>query len=330
MIKKSFLTLALALAILFTKAQNSEVTEQYIKTYSGIAVEEMHRTGVPAAIKLAQGILETMSGQSPLVLKSNNHFGIKCKEGYSGPYVLHDDDRPQERFMKYENADQSYKDHSDFLKNRSRYASLFNLDPTDYKAWAYGLKKAGYATNPKYPQILIGLIERYHLENYTLMGLGQLEMTEDIKFYMANRKITVLGTAIAQQDVAITEEPKSIYPEDDFLINNTKVVYLKTGASLHDVATKYKIPVNRLLDLNDFAAPAEVMKKGTLVYLQLKRTMSEKAFHEVKTGETIYDIAQEEGIRLESLLKYNKLSKFDSPPIGSRLKLQESASVAIN
>src|SRR5690606_2929428 len=181
---KFLLAAFLLFSSLGVAAQGKEIIYEYIETYKDAAILEMQRTGVPAAIKLAQGIHETMAGQSPLVLKSNNHFGIKCKQGYDGTYVLHDDDRPQERFMKYEDAGQSYRDHSDFLEGRSRYAALFQLDPTDYAGWAYGLKKAGYATNPKYPQLLINIIEKYDLETYTLMGLGRIDLNEDVQLYM--------------------------------------------------------------------------------------------------------------------------------------------------
>jgi LysM repeat protein len=331
MIKKICSTILLTCAILFTKAQTNEATLQYIKTYCGIAVAEMQRTGVPAAVKLAQGVLETMSGQSPLVLKSNNHFGIKCKQGYDGPYVLHDDDRPQERFMKYEDASQSYKDHSDFLKGRSRYAGLFELDPTDYPGWAYGLKKAGYATNPKYPQLLIGIIERYNLAEYTLMGLGKVECNEEVKTYLAKAQGTVAPTHAVSVTHVAPQQAKSTYPQGEFLINNTKVVVLNAGASLAEVASKYNIPLNRLYAMNDFGSTAEKVQKATLVFLQLKRTVCEKAYHEVVAGENIYDIAQAEGIRLESLLKLNNLGKYDTPAAGTKLKLRDdSASFAKN
>lgn len=331
MIKKICSTILLLCAILFTKAQTNDATLQYIKTYCGIAVAEMQRTGVPAAVKLAQGVLETMSGQSPLVLKSNNHFGIKCKQGYDGPYVLHDDDRPQERFMKYEDAGQSYKDHSDFLKGRSRYAGLFELDPTDYPGWAYGLKKAGYATNPKYPQLLISIIERYNLAEYTLMGLGKVECNEDVKTYLAKTSGTVAPAHAVAVTHAAPQPAKSIYPEGEFLINNTKVVVLNAGASLNDVASRYNIPLNRLYAMNDFSTIEEKVQKATLVFLQLKRTVCEKAYHEVVAGENIYDIAQAEGIRLESLLKLNNLGKYDTPAAGTKLKLRDdSASFAKN
>lgn len=325
MIKK----LCLAFTILFiantTKAQDSDVIQNYINTYCGIAIEEMQRTGVPAAIKLAQGIHETMAGQSELVKKSNNHFGIKCKEGYTGPYVLHDDDRPKERFMKYEDAMQSYRDHSDFLKNRTRYASLFQLDPTDYESWAKGLKKAGYATNPKYPQLLIKLIEKYNLEEYSLMALGKTPMNEKAKNYFdgSSFKSLVPATPI------VPIKPKITYPESDFLINNTKVIFASAGSSLSEIASKYNLALNKLNDYNDFQNPSDALANGSLVFLQLKRTIGSKPFHEVQEGETIYDIAQVEGIRLESLLKYNNLSKFDSLIVGTKLKLQEP-SLAIN
>ena len=133
----------------------------YIETYKELAMNEMKRTGIPASITIAQGIHESMAGQSELVKKSNNHFGIKCKSSWDGDRVYHDDDARGECFRGYTRAEDSYIDHSDFLKNSSRYAFLFSLDPTDYEGWAYGLKKAGYATNIRYSQILIKLIRAW-------------------------------------------------------------------------------------------------------------------------------------------------------------------------
>ena len=132
--------------------QPAVTIQQYIDQYKDLAIAEMKRTGVPASIKLAQGIHETMAGKSELVQKSNNHFGIKCKTGWNGPSVRHTDDARNECFRKYATANESYRDHSNFLKSSGRYASLFELDPTDYEAWAKGLKAAGYATNPVYAQ----------------------------------------------------------------------------------------------------------------------------------------------------------------------------------
>jgi flagellum-specific peptidoglycan hydrolase FlgJ len=140
-------------------------TEEYIATYKGIAVSNMRRYGIPACIILAQGILESSNGNSDLARYANNHFGIKCTSEWTGKTYFHDDDKKNECFRYYPNAEVSYQDHAAFLK-RPRYASLFNLHKNDYKGWAYGLKKAGYATNPQYPQLLISLIEKYNLEQY--------------------------------------------------------------------------------------------------------------------------------------------------------------------
>jgi len=159
-----------------TFAQDRDpVVIDYINKYKELAIAEMQRTGIPASIKLAQGIHETSAGTSELVKKSNNHFGLKCKAEWTGMTVRHTDDAPNECFRKYDDPKDSYKDQSNYLKNTDRYAFLFNLDPTDYKAWAFGLKKAGYATNPKYSQILIKLIEDYDLQDYTMIALGKLK-----------------------------------------------------------------------------------------------------------------------------------------------------------
>src|SRR5438105_2227020 len=159
-------------------AQKTEDILAYIATYRDLAINEMKRTGIPAAITLAQGIHETEAGKSDLVKKSNNHFGIKCKATWNGNKVFHDDDARAECFRSYSKAEDSYMDHSDFLKNSQRYAFLFDLDPTDYEGWAYGLKKAGYATNIRYSQVLIKLIEDYNLQDYSLIALGRMKETD--------------------------------------------------------------------------------------------------------------------------------------------------------
>jgi flagellum-specific peptidoglycan hydrolase FlgJ len=177
-LKSIFIILLVIIRVAAAAQSKDELIQQYIASYKNLAIEEMKRTGVPAAIKLAQGIHETEAGNSVLVKKSNNHFGIKCKTGWDGPKVYHDDDERGECFRSYTAAEASYRDHSNFLKNSQRYAFLFALDPTDYKGWAYGLKKAGYATNIKYSQILIKLIEEYHLDTYSLIALGKIPDTE--------------------------------------------------------------------------------------------------------------------------------------------------------
>lgn len=149
-----------------SQAVITETTKDYIEKFAPIAVREMHRYKIPASITLAQGILESGSGRSPLAIRSNNHFGIKCHKGWEGKSVTHDDDEIGECFRKYQHPETSYEDHSQFLISRKRYAKLFRLRPTDYKGWAYGLKKAGYATDKKYPAKLIALIDKYDLHKY--------------------------------------------------------------------------------------------------------------------------------------------------------------------
>ncbi|WP_460219857.1 glucosaminidase domain-containing protein [Psychroserpens sp. MEBiC05023] len=153
-------------------------TEIYILKYNAIAMDEMRKSKIPASITLAQGILESGSGKGRLAVKANNHFGIKC-HGWTGKKIYHDDDKSQECFRKYSNAFTSFEDHSSFLTTRGRYSKLFKLRPNDYKGWAKGLRAAGYATDRKYPQKLISLIERYKLDEYDDMVLGKRSNTKD-------------------------------------------------------------------------------------------------------------------------------------------------------
>ncbi len=153
-----------------TEKPNASVLE-YIATFNSMAVEEMRRSGVPASITLAQGIYESGAGTSRLARQANNHFGIKCKKEWTGPTISHTDDFPNECFRKYASAEESYRDHSEFLRTRPHYASLFKLDPLDYKGWVYGLKRAGYATSPKYPEALLRVIELYQLHQYDRVAM---------------------------------------------------------------------------------------------------------------------------------------------------------------
>lgn len=302
-------------------AQSSAI-KKYIETYKEIAIEEMIRTGVPASIKLAQGIHETAAGQSVLVTKSNNHFGIKCKTGWQGASVSHDDDARGECFRKYDSPFESFKDHSEFLKTRSHYAFLFNLDPTDYEAWAHGLKKAGYATNPKYPQIIIKLIKDYNLQDYSLIALGKLPATNEGVVYAGKSSG---GTSIEKKEVLIKKQVN--YPSGIFKINETQVIFVSKGTSYFSLAQKHNIPLSRLFDFNDMK-PQEEASADCLVYLQRKRKTGKSETRKVEKGESLYDIAQEEGIRLQSLLELNKLTENVAIQEGEVLHLQrESGSV---
>ena len=303
-------------------AQSSETVRNYIETYKNVAIAEEIRTGVPAAITLAQGIHETGAGTSELVLKSNNHFGIKCKTGWTGESVSHDDDARGECFRKYDDPMDSYKDHSDFLKNRPYYASLFNLDPTDYKAWAYGLKKAGYATNPKYAPILIKLIEDYDLQQYTLLALnGKFSGNADVA-YASNVKTESSDEAKINEPAIQKAVVKTYnYPSGVFKINETNVVFVKKGTALLKVANDNDLSLPRLFEFNDMKA-VDIAERDQLIYLQRKRKIGTEEFHIVQEGETLYDIAQAEGIRIESLLEYNLLKQGMRPAVGEKLNLK--------
>ena len=233
--------LMFSLGAVIAKAQPTVDIIDYINTYKQLAMEEMQRTGVPASITLAQGIHETYAGKSELVLKSNNHFGIKCKSYWTGKKVYHDDDARGECFRKYDEPSQSYRDHSDFLKAGAHYAPLFNLDVEDYKGWAHGLKKAGYATNPKYAPIIIKLIEEYNLQQYTLIAMGKMAPEDEI-IAVAPKPATDIPADISafvkQQDPMneIPPPPVTNYPAGEFTVNNTKVIFAKQGTTLLSIA----------------------------------------------------------------------------------------------
>lgn len=312
----SFLLIFAAAVAVTALGQSKATIQAYVDKYKDIAVAEMQRTGVPAAITLAQGIHETGAGTSDLVLKSNNHFGIKCKTEWDGEKVYHDDDARGECFRKYDDPAISYRDHSDFLRNRPYYASLFNLNPTDYEAWAYGLKKAGYATNPRYPQILIKLIRDFNLQDYTLIALGRREApAPEVQWTKSSESSNNAAAAEAVPAVA-----KADYPAGIFQINDTKVMFIAKGTSYLKVAEEAELSLARLLEFND-RKDGDVAPKDGLLYLQRKRKTGAHDTHVVLPGETLYDVAQAEGIRLESLLQYNFVTENVLPAPGETLYL---------
>jgi len=321
-----FTGLLLMLSCFAATAQPTTNIVEYINSYKKLAMEEMQRTGIPASITLAQGIHETYAGKSELVLKSNNHFGIKCKAYWSGKKVYHDDDARGECFRSYDEPSQSYRDHSDFLKSGERYAFLFKLDPEDYVSWAKGLKKAGYATNPRYASIIIKLIEDYNLQQYSMIAMGKMapedEIIATVPKPLEETPISI-AAFIKLQDPAqeIAPPPSVNYPSGEFTINNTKVIYAKRGTSLLAIAQQYDIPLSKLFEFNDME-DQEVLAKDQLVYLQKKRRHSHNEIHIVASGETLHDISQAEAIRLENLLEYNKLDKSIKPAVGEKLYLQ--------
>jgi len=317
--KKLFIVSGLFLSVAIANAQDMLTPEQYIALYKDIAIREMKRMGVPAAITLAQGILETESGNSVLVKKSNNHFGIKCKTNWTGASVSHDDDASGECFRLYKTAADSYRDHSNFLRGSERYGVLFKLDVRDYKGWAYGLKQAGYATNPKYPQILIKNIEQYNLQQYTLAGADEVPKFDSDKYQddpveKSTEKIAV--------DEKIPDEASLLDASDKLItVNGSKAVYAGKGTSLLVVATKNNIPLIKMLGFNELAEDG-MLVKNQYVFLEKKAKTGETDFYIAKEGESLYDIAQRNGIQLQYMLDYNKFRGNEDIKAGTKIYLK--------
>ncbi|MBK6380975.1 MAG: glucosaminidase domain-containing protein [Chitinophagaceae bacterium] len=297
-------TILFSLTFLTLRAQRISV-EEYIVQFKDIAISEMKRTGVPASITLAQGILETENGNSELVKKSNNHFGIKCKSTWTGESVTHDDDANGECFRAYTNANESYRDHSDFLKANKRYSALFNLDPVDYAGWAKGLKKAGYATNPRYPDLLIKYIEQYDLQQYTLLAINRLPESDMAKTEENKTVVPVevaVENTIKENDITITAND----PDKIISINKTNCIFAKKGTSLLVIANKHKISLSKLMEFNDMAEE-RLLAKDQLIYLEKKAKSGEQEYYILLQGETLYDAAQKNAVQLKYLLEYNNI-----------------------
>jgi LysM repeat protein len=330
MINRWLVWIGLSVITMRAPAQISTNGVVYVNTYKALAIAEMQRSGVPAAITLAQGLHETEAGTSDLVKSSNNHFGIKCREDWKGEVVYHDDDRRGECFRSYATAADSYRDHSDFLRLSSRYAFLFTLDPADYEGWAYGLKKAGYATNIRYSQILIKLVKEYNLQQYTLIAMGKMAAADEVLLTVpglappAAIAPAASGVTRGADSTAVVVQPEVSYPEGEFAINRTKVVYVPAGVSMLSIAGRYDIPLGRLLDFNDMKEE-DVLVKGQLIFLQRKRRTGSIAYHVVREGEDLYSIAQAEGVRLQDLLEMNQLTPEARPAAGEKVYLQGSA-----
>ena len=307
----------------WVSAQSPEQVNAYINTYKFLAIAEMQRSGVPASIILAQGIHETSAGTSELVIASNNHFGIKCKANWTGQTVYHDDDAKGECFRSYAIAADSYKDHSDYLKQTPRYGFLFKLNPEDYEGWAYGLKKAGYATNIKYSQILIKLIEDYDLEKYSLIAMGKLPAEQPVEGSLASDMMRASLPGFTDSSTQRAATP-ALYPDGAFTINAAKCIYAKAGVSLLSLSNQYEIPLAHLLEFNDMNQE-DILGNDQLIFLQRKRKVGFTAFHIVQSGESIYSICQSEGIRYESILELNRLKPGEEPAPGEKLYLQTMA-----
>ena len=325
------------LAILSTTLSFSQKEKAiaYVEKYKEIAISEMQRTGVPAAITLAQGILESKYGESDLSKESNNHFGIKCKLDWNGEKVYHDDDLRQECFRKYNTVEASYKDHSDFLKSRPHYSSLFSLNPTDFQAWAYGLKKAGYATERDYPEMLIKVINDYNLNQYTVIALNKAPNSVDSSLTKtASEKITITTTIVEDEKDELETVTKTTdkkvtvenYPKGLFSINGCNVIYASEGTSMLALAQQNNITLAKILEINDLDE-VQILDKNQLIFLERKQKKGTTDFHIAVANESLHDIAQKEGIRMDMLVEYNSTHKKLNPLLGEKVYLRTKALV---
>ena len=313
---KRVLFISVLLGLIFSAgsyAQKNQARLAYIEKYKDIAINNMKTHGIPASITLAQGCLESGDGLSDLAVKANNHFGIKCHKEWTGPtYYKKDDEVGKSCFRKYKRAEDSFKDHSDFLRYRDRYAFLFDLDVTDYKGWAYGLKKAGYATNPKYPQLLIKIIEDYDLYQYD----SPTKQT-------SNKKGKKKEKVISKEDIVPPspqqlEAVKRLVPTANsiwykyshhrtlYVRNGVTYVIANQGDTYGSIAKEYNLFPKGLLKFNDLRKDEEI-HPGTIVYLEKKKKKALKylEYHIAEEGDNFYDLSQRYAVQLDMLMDYN-------------------------
>ena len=304
--KKHILTLLFLTVCLLLQAQRTnQAFWSYIDKYKDWAIEQMHEYRIPASITLAQGLLESNAGRSRLATEANNHFGIKVGGSWTGPYIVQSDDRPNDRFRKYKSARESYVDHSKFLQQK-RYQGLYQLGRTDYKGWARGLKAAGYATNPAYAESLIRVIEMYNLQQF------------DTGKYRSQKPAT---TATQTNSVDEFWQRHKIY-----LNNKNHFIIVEIGDDMATISKKTGLSLHKLYKYNDLPrdyAPTE----GDLIYLKNKRKCASKEFkknpiHIVEPNQSLFDIAQLYGIRLESLCKLNKWDEPHAVEVGEILRIR--------
>jgi LysM repeat protein len=333
-LKHIFTLLSLLFAATASAQKNdSSAIVAYIQQYKDIAISEMKRAGIPASITLAQGIHESSFGTSYLSTNTNNHFGIKCKKEWTGRTFKYTDDAPNECFRVYDKVEDSYIDHSDFLRSRTWYNSLFDLNITDYKGWSYGLKKAGYATNPKYPDILIKTIEDFELYAFdkgvspSYMQPSTAHVTNELA---SDEKLTKNNNISPDAPKASVEEKKnpivtSVKPAPAITpnftrkvnkkitkINKVKCVKLYKGETLELIGNVMRIEKEDLLRYNDLKDDAQI-KEGQVIFIQQKKKKNKEGTYKVKTDDNLWSISQKKGVRLSALLRRNKLSEGEEP-----------------
>ena len=278
--------------------------QTYINQYRDLAIEQMLKFKIPASITLAQGLLESGAGYSELATKGNNHFGIKC-HGWTGRKTYHDDDEAQECFRAYNNVYESYEDHSLLLSRQPRYRSLFSLDGDDYKGWAHGLKKCGYATSPTYAQKLIGIIELYKLQQY--------DKAKKYDRFMESR--TYKDSPSAKGGI--------LHPIHRY--NKNYYIVVKQGDTFRSLGKELGLSYRKIAKYNE-RNKRDKLVVGETIYLKKKQKKADKTYknrpHTVKPGESMYSIAQYYGMRVKSLYKKNGLSPDYVPKVGDKLRVR--------
>ena len=332
-------------------APATDYAREYLIKYGNLAVSEMKRSGVPASITLAQGMLESNYGRSRLATQGNNHFGIKCHSDWSGKRIYHDDNRRGECFRSYASPEESYRDHSDFLVNGSRYRNLFHLAATDYKGWAHGLKKAGYATDPKYPELLIRKIEDYSLWAYDTGGTSPIVSQQAAGSQPAGSgtvpaAATSSGTTVTPRP-AVKEtgtgqaqpvpDKRATAIEDDEPVrvisistgaktlenNNVEYIIVEEGDTYESLAERHQLLSWEIVRFNDLTAGAPLIP-GQVLYIKPKRTRAAQGLlvHTVEAAETMHSISQKYAIRLSSLYKMNLMDEGTECRPGQKLRLR--------
>ncbi|QAR30025.1 LysM peptidoglycan-binding domain-containing protein [Ornithobacterium rhinotracheale] len=354
--KKLFVALTLAALSATGFAQDRDV--EYVKKYALLAVQEMDQYKIPASITLAQGIIETAGGQSRLAEQAFNHFGIKCKENWTGGKIYHDDDARGECFRKYEKVEDSYRDHSKFLAERPYYKKLFDLALTDYRGWAHGLRKAGYATNPRYAQMLISKIEKLNLDAFDKLSPNEEEVyTQLVSLYGNADKSAMLGLndvvkepikeiKIAHNEPKPSQEAQREKQKVQQLAerkntpaapkvqkaklnksrikrhaNRKEYIVVNSGETIFQIAKAYNISERRLLKYNDLTAPNK-LRTGQNLFLASKRNRGMQETYRVQKGDDMYLISQKMGIKLKSLYRRNRMEQGQEPQVGEILYLR--------
>ncbi len=333
MIKKPAVAIPLIMLILLTSCRAGRVpvspgkvyssAESYVESFKDLAISEMRRTGVPASITLSQGIVESDMGRSRLAAEANNHFGIKCHDDWKGPSIRYSDDRRNECFRKYREPEESYKDHSDFLRSEPRYKSLFSLEVTDYKGWARGLKRAGYATNPDYANMLIRKIEEYNLYNYD-RGISISNKVEN-KNDTITKNLDTRLTDTSERIVGNVNGNYSVSAVRPRVMEKNRIQYIiaKEGDTHESLEKEFQLLRWELARYNELQ-PDFKIGSGQILYLQPKREKADVGndFHTVSGGETMYTISQIYGVKLKSLLLMNRMTVGQEPVAGQKIWLR--------